>query len=67
MTTDHGRLGACPDCGHDIRPVDEIITYERSDSTIGVFAACPSCEEVVSPERSPDPDSDPDPDPGSES
>jgi len=49
MTTNDGRLGVCPRCGHDIRTADELITYERSDSTVGVFAECPSCRGVVTP------------------
>jgi hypothetical protein len=27
-----------------------LITYERSDGTDGVFADCPACEEIVTPE-----------------
>ena len=50
MMSDDSRLGVCPNCGHDIRPIDELITYERSDSTIGVFAECPACGEVIDPE-----------------
>jgi hypothetical protein len=52
MTPDDGRLGTCPHCGHDIRKGDELITYQRSDDSIGVFAECPSCETVVDPRRS---------------
>jgi hypothetical protein len=48
--TENRRLGGCPNCGHAIRPIDELITYERSDESIGVYAECPSCEAVVSPE-----------------
>jgi hypothetical protein len=44
------RLGVCPNCGHDIHPIDELITYERSDSPIGVSAEFPACGEVVDPE-----------------
>ena len=50
MTTNNGRLGVCPNCGHEIRTGDELITYERSNSTTGVFAECPSCRAVVNPE-----------------
>lgn len=50
MNPDNRTLGTCPNCGHPIRPLDELITYERSDSSVGVFAECPSCEEVVNPE-----------------
>jgi uncharacterized Zn finger protein len=50
MMSDDSRLGVCPNCGHDIQPIDELITYERSDSTIGVFAECPACGEVIDPE-----------------
>ena len=49
MVTDE-QLGTCPNCGHGIRPRDELIAYERSDSTLGVFAECPACESVVTPE-----------------
>lgn len=52
MIPDDGRLGACPNCGHDIRKRDELITYQRSDDSIGVFAECPSCETVVDPRES---------------
>ena len=41
MMSDDSRLGVCLDCGHDIRLIKELITYERSDDTIGVFAECP--------------------------
>jgi uncharacterized Zn finger protein len=49
MMSDDSRLGVCPNCGHDIRPIDELITYERSDNSIGVFAECPSCTAVIAP------------------
>jgi hypothetical protein len=49
MVTDE-QLGTCPNCGHGIRSRDELIAYERSDSTLGVFAECPACERVVTPE-----------------
>lgn len=43
-------LGRCPDCGTEISIEWTLIEYERSDGEIGVFAECPSCEEVVEPE-----------------
>jgi uncharacterized Zn finger protein len=49
MTADE-RLGVCPNCGHGIRSVDELISYERSDDTHGVYAKCPFCGAVVAPE-----------------
>lgn len=49
MMSDESRLGVCPHCGHEIRATDALITYERSDSTIGVFAECPACEAVINP------------------
>jgi uncharacterized Zn finger protein len=52
MTTDDRPLGTCPNCGHDVRRIDELISYRRSDNTTGVFAECPSCGDVVSPDRS---------------
>ncbi|WP_449404867.1 DUF7837 family putative zinc-binding protein [Haloplanus natans] len=50
MAGDHPS-GCCPNCGHDIRPVDHPISYERSDRSVGVFAECPSCGAVVEPEE----------------
>lgn len=47
---DDPHLGVCPNCGHDIRLMDELITYERSDDSIGVFAECPACGAVIDPE-----------------
>jgi uncharacterized protein with PIN domain len=44
------RLGRCPDCGHELRPADELISYERSEGSVGVFAECPGCGRVVAPE-----------------
>ena len=32
-TTVNGRLGVCQNFGYEIRTVDELITYERSNST----------------------------------
>ena len=49
MMSDDSRLGVCPNCSHDIRPIDELITYELSDKSIGVFAECPSCTTVIAP------------------
>jgi predicted RNA-binding Zn-ribbon protein involved in translation (DUF1610 family) len=49
MTPEDGRLGVCPNCGHEVRAVDELITYERADSSVGIFAECPSCEAVIEP------------------
>jgi len=50
MNRNERTLGTCPNCGHLIRAVNELITYERSDNSIGIFAECPSCDEVVNPE-----------------
>jgi len=47
--SDESHLGVCPNCSHDIRPIDELITFKRSDDSIGMFAECPSCEEVIEP------------------
>jgi uncharacterized Zn finger protein len=50
MMSDDARLGVCPHCGHGIRQIHELITYKRSDETVGVFAECPACAAVIEPE-----------------
>jgi len=49
MTND-SPLGCCPDCGESIPTGWRLIDYERDDGTEGVWAECPACENVVSPE-----------------
>jgi hypothetical protein len=50
MTEPCEEAGRCPNCGHSISAGDVLITYERNDGTDGIFAGCPACEEVVTPE-----------------
>ncbi len=44
-----GALVSVQIAGGDIHERDELITYRRSDDSIGVFAECPSCDAVVDP------------------
>ncbi|MEF8975799.1 MAG: hypothetical protein V5A21_06200 [Halapricum sp.] len=50
MTTDEQLLGHCPDCGKEISRAWLLVEYEKADGTAGVWAECPSCEDVVAPE-----------------
>jgi hypothetical protein len=50
LQSDPGSPGDLPDDSRPIGAVDVLITYERSDGTDGVFAGCPACEEIVTPE-----------------
>jgi len=43
-------LGVCPDCGAEIQQLQLLVEYEKDDGTIGRFAECVSCDEVVKPE-----------------
>ena len=43
-------LDRCPGCGEEIPSGWTLIEYEKADGTVGIWAECPSCEEVVSPE-----------------
>lgn len=50
MITDESLLGTCPECDEAIPVGWKLIEYEQTDGSIGVFAECPSCTEVVRPE-----------------
>jgi hypothetical protein len=50
MPTDDSSLGQCPDCGERISDAWLLVEYSRDDGTDGVWAECPSCEDVVAPE-----------------
>jgi len=50
MTDSNGGLGACPQCGREIPPAYLLIEYELEDDTVGQWAECPECEEVVDPD-----------------
>ena len=50
MTENTRILGRCPDCDDRIPTARLLIEYERGNETKGVWAECPGCETVVSPE-----------------
>jgi len=50
MNADESPLGGCPDCGESIPPAWRLIDYEKDDGSEGIWAECPSCEDVVEPE-----------------
>jgi len=50
MPTDESSLGRCPDCGELISDGWLLVEYTKDDGTDGVWAECPACEDVVSPE-----------------
>ena len=50
MTQNASVLGRCPECGADISRAWLLIEYEKTDGTTGIWAECPACGEVVSPE-----------------
>ena len=37
----------CPQCRRELPPAYTLIEYEKRDGTIGVFAECPECDDVV--------------------
>ena len=50
MTDPDDVLGECPQCNHEIPPAYLLIEYEAEDGTIGRWAECPECTDVVSPD-----------------
>jgi hypothetical protein len=51
MTPDDTQiLGRCPDCGEPIPTAWILVEYEKDDGTEGVWAECPTCDDVVAPE-----------------
>jgi len=50
MNADESSLGRCPECGEDISEAWVLVEYKKDDGTEGVWAECPACEDVVSPE-----------------
>lgn len=51
MTDDQLSLGYCPTCECEIGGAWKLIEYQRSDGETGMFAECPSCDDVVTPRR----------------
>lgn len=49
MTTKEYLLGCCPNCGEEISDVFKMIEYTREDGSIGIYADCPVCREIVTP------------------
>nr|WP_236639913.1 phage terminase large subunit family protein [Salinigranum halophilum] len=50
MNSDSSSLGRCPDCGRSISETWKLIEWRQEDGSVGVFAECPECDEVVKPE-----------------
>ena len=43
-------LGRCPECEEEISTAWLLIEYEKEDGKTGIWAECPGCGTVVSPE-----------------
>jgi len=43
-------LGRCPKCGEELSIAYILVEYEKDDGTTGIWAECPTCDEVVSPQ-----------------
>ncbi|WP_455429257.1 DUF7837 family putative zinc-binding protein [Haloplanus rubicundus] len=50
MTNDTRKHGRCPKCDEDISVAHVLVEYEKDDGTTGLWAECPTCDDVVSPE-----------------
>lgn len=50
MPDDTQILGRCPDCGDEIPEAWLLVEYTKDDGTEGIWAECPTCEDVVAPE-----------------
>ncbi|WP_449404868.1 DUF7837 family putative zinc-binding protein [Haloplanus natans] len=50
MTTDTSQHGRCPKCEEGIFTVHILVEYEKDDGTTGIWAECPVCNDIVSPE-----------------
>jgi len=44
-----GAVGDCPGCGERIPVAALLVEYDRGDGTVGRFAECPGCQDVVEP------------------
>jgi len=49
MTDDTPTHGRCPGCGEGISAAYILVEYEKNDGTTGIWAECPTCDDVVSP------------------
>jgi uncharacterized C2H2 Zn-finger protein len=50
MTSRDASLGTCPRCGQSLHAERMLIEYERADGSHGVYAECPACDAVVTPD-----------------
>ena len=50
MTDDTPKLGRCPECEENISAAYILVEYEKNDGTTGIWAECPSCDDVVNPD-----------------
>jgi hypothetical protein len=50
MTDDIPKRGRCPECDEDISVAHVLVEYEKNNGTTGIWAECPICDDVVSPE-----------------
>jgi len=50
MPDDTHILGRCPDCGDEIPEAWLLVEYTKDDGADGIWAECPTCEDVVAPE-----------------
>mgnify|MGYP000043471842 CR=1 FL=1 len=49
MTDDTPKHGRCPECDEDISAAYILVEYEKGDGMTGIWAECPTCDDVVSP------------------
>jgi len=50
MNSDASELGRCPECGERIPEAWLLTKYETGGGETRLWAECPACETVVSPE-----------------
>jgi len=50
MNTNESFLGDCPNCGERIPEARLLVEYTKDDGETGIWADCPSCNDVVAPE-----------------
>jgi uncharacterized C2H2 Zn-finger protein len=43
-------LGRCPRCGETLTRAFLLVEYETDDGETGIWAECPVCDDVVSPD-----------------
>lgn len=50
MTTNRSEAGHCPNCGEEIPDAWHLVEYTTDTGGTGIWAECPTCEDVVAPE-----------------